>query len=223
MVGRLKAVACDMIGTTFSLEPLRSALTDIGLPEHMLEVWFARTLRDAFALAATYSFAPLRALFDSNLDELVRSYSISIEKSQKDQVLGQFAALPAHPDAAQAFGALRDADIPVLALTNGAAATTKKLLETANLQDFVKSTVSVDDIGVFKPRREIYHAARIAGVDPFEMALIASHAWDIHGAKNAGLLAGFVARGQQYPGTMKAPDVVGASLVEVSRALVRLR
>jgi 2-haloacid dehalogenase len=74
-----------------------------GLPGHILEIWFARTLRDAFALAATESFAPFRALLESNLDELARSHSVSMGPEQREQVLGQFAALPAHGDAAQAF------------------------------------------------------------------------------------------------------------------------
>ena len=222
MARGLKAVAFDMIGTTFWLEPLRSALTNIGFPEYVLEVWFAQTLRDAFALAATESFAPFRALFDANLDELARAHSIPIEKKQKEQVLGEFAGLPAYPDATQAFGVLRDSGVPIFALTNGAAASTKRLLERANLANLVVSVVSVEDIRVFKPRREIYHhAAKIAGVAPSEMALVASHAWDIHGAKNAGLLAGFVARGQIYPGTMNAPDGIGVSLLDVARALLQ--
>lgn len=212
-----------MIETTFSLEAVRAALIRLGFPGHALEIWFARTLRDAFALAASDSFAPFRALFDFNLEELGRSHAIALDQQQKEHVLRQFAALPAHPDAAEAFETLRDAGIPIFALTNGAAAGTEKLLEGASLREFVAGLISVDDIGVFKPRREIYHhAARIAGVMPSELALIAAHAWDIHGAKQAGLLAGFVARGQQYPGTMKAPDVIGKSLVEVARGLLKL-
>lgn len=223
MAQRPKAVAFDMIETTFSLEAVRAALLQIGFPEHALEIWFARTLRDAFALAASDSFAPFRALFDFNLEELARSYAIAIDGPQKDRVLGLFASLPAHPDAAEAFETLRDADIRIFALTNGAAAGTEKMLQGAGLRDFAAGLISVDDIGVFKPRREIYHhAARIAGVLPSELALIAAHAWDVHGAKQAGLVAGFVTRGQRYPDTMKAPDVIGASLVEVARGLVNL-
>lgn len=218
-----KAVALDIIETTFSLEAVRAALVQLGFPGNSLEVWFARTLRDAFALATTDSFAPFGALFDSNLEELARSHSIALAKQQKERVLEQFAALAAHPDAAQALQMLRDASIPVFALTNGAAANTEKLLDRADLKGFVAGVISVDEIRQFKPRREIYHhAAGIAGVLPSELALMAAHAWDIHGAKQAGLLAGFVARGQRYPSAMTPPDVLGTSLIEVARGLLRL-
>ena len=219
MVVRPKAVAFDIIGTTFSLEPVGTALAKIGFPEHALEIWFAWTLLDAFALAATETFAPFRDLFDSNLGELAQSQSLSLTTEQKEQVLGQFAALPAHTDAVQAFQTLSDAGIRIFALSNGAAATSRKLLERARLIDFVEQIVSVDDIRVFKPRRDIYlHAARVAGVAASEIALIAAHAWDVHGAKRAGLMAGFVARGQRFPDMMQAPDVIGDSLLDVARA-----
>jgi len=45
---------------------------------------------------------------------------------------------------------------------------------------------------------------------------VATHAWDVHGAKCAGLLTGFVARGQGFPATMAAPDIVGQSLADVA-------
>ena len=212
-----------MIETTFSLEAVQAALARLGFPGHALDVWFARTLRDAFALAATDSFAPFRALFDFNLGELARAHAITMGPRQKEHVLDQFAALAAHSDANEAFQILRDAGTPIFALTNGAAAGTEKLLKQANLRELVAGVISVDEIGVFKPRAQIYHhATRVAGILPSELALVAAHAWDVHGAKQAGLIAGFVARGQHYPHTMTMPDVIEASLVEVTRGLLKL-
>ncbi|MGQ0685488.1 HAD hydrolase-like protein [Bradyrhizobium sp.] len=106
----------------------------------------------------------------------------------------------------------------IIAISNGAAAVTKALLERANLMPFVDHIVSVDEVKVSKPRKDVYlHAARIATVDARELALVATHAWDVHGARAAGLMAGFVARGQRFPKTMNAPDVIGESLNEVAR------
>jgi FMN phosphatase YigB (HAD superfamily) len=59
------------------------------------------------------------------------------------------------------------------------------------------------------------HCARSAGVDPAALALVAAHAWDIHGAGHAGLITAYVARsGAPFPATMRAPDVTGSSLAE---------
>jgi 2-haloacid dehalogenase len=53
------------------------------------------------------------------------------------------------------------------------------------------------------------------------MALVATHAWDVHGAQCASLMTGFVARGQVFPSTMALPDVVGESLAEVAAELAQ--
>jgi 2-haloacid dehalogenase len=221
MPARAKVVAFDVIGTTFSLEPLRNDLVQLGFPAHMLELWFAQTLRDAFALAATGSFAPFRSVFEGTLDGLAASRFVRVTAEQKQQLMSRFGALPPHPDAAEAFLLLNGAGVRVFALSNGAAATSDSLLQKANLKPLVERVISVEDISVFKPRSEIYrHAAEVGGVAPSDMALVASHAWDVHGAKNAGLLAAFVARGHRFPSTMKAPDFIGESLSDVARQLI---
>ena len=85
---------------------------------------------------------------------------------------------------------------------------------------FVERVISGEDVKYSKPRKEVYlYAARSADVEAHQLALIATHAWDVHGAKAAGLVAGFVARGQQFPAVMNAPDVVGENLSDVARQL----
>ncbi len=72
------------------------------------------------------------------------------------------------------------------------------------------------------PRCEVYlQVASRAGIDPGRLVLVGAHPWDIHGAKAAGLMAGFVARGQPFPPIMMAPDVQGDTLAEVAGMLAR--
>jgi len=100
---------------------------------------------------------------------------------------------------------------------NGAAATTAALLERAGMASLVERVISVAGIRQWKPRRGLYlHAAEVLGVPPDRFALVATHAWDVHGAKRAGLVNGFVARGQGFSDFIAAPDIVGQSLMEVA-------
>ncbi|MGH9248903.1 MAG: HAD-IA family hydrolase, partial [Acidimicrobiales bacterium] len=81
-----------------------------------------------------------------------------------------------------------------------------------------------DDVRRWKPAPEIYlHAARTCRVTPGRVALVAAHAWDTHGARQAGLQTGWVARnGNRYPTIFTAPDVTGSGLGEVIDALLAL-
>jgi 2-haloacid dehalogenase len=217
-----KAVAFDIIETVFSLEPLRQGFVSLGLPPGALETWLGAGLRDAFALAATDRFAPFRSVLEGALDEVASHHDLAPSAKEKAQVLDRMKELPAHPDAEQAFQAIAAAGMRILALSNGAASATDALLKRAGLDRYVERVISVEEVELAKPRREVYlHAASLADVQPGELALVAAHAWDVHGARAAGLIGAFVARGKAFPASMLQPDVVGQSLAEVARKLVK--
>lgn len=223
MAARPRVVAFDIVETTFSLETLRPLLSAQGVPGACLEAWFARTLRDAFALAATDTYAGFRDIASATLAEVAREHGRDLDKVGLDAVLDGFGQLDPHSDAAEAFHVLRTSDIRIAALSNGAAETTQALLQRGGLADLVERVVSVAEIREWKPRRGLYlHAAEVLGVAAAELALVATHAWDVHGAKCAGLVTGFVARGQSFPDTMATPDVIGQSLVDVASRIAAM-
>src|SRR5258708_24907928 len=109
----------------------------------------------------------------------------------------------------------------VIPLPNGAVEVTRRLFDRAGLTPLVERMITTAEVGHWKPRREVYlHAASIMGVEPQKLALVAAHPWDTHGAKRAGLITGFVARGKPYPSAMAPPDAAGATLTEVASRLI---
>lgn len=220
MPKRPAIVAFDIIETVFSLQSLRARLEEAGADGGLLDLWFARSLRDAFALAATGGFAPFREVLKTTLADTLEEQGVSSSEDALDRVLQGFTELDPHADAMEAFDHLRQAGIRIMALSNGAASATESLLQRAGLRDRVERVVSIDEVGLAKPRREVYlHAARLAGVAPAEMTLVAAHPWDIHGARSAGLAGAYVARGRAFPAFMQAPDLQADSLVGIARAL----
>jgi 2-haloacid dehalogenase len=216
-------VAFDIMETVFSLESLRERFVVAGCPGSALDLWYAHILRDGLALNATGIYTPFAEVASSSLPPLFAQHGLPADPAAMARVLAGFAALLPHADAEAAFRHLRSAGIRILALTNGNAQNTQTLFRSAGLDRFVERIVSVEEVQQWKPRREVYlHAARCAGVEPQDCALVATHAWDIHGAGCAGLTTGFVSRGRPFPGTMMTPHVVGESLIDVARELVQL-
>ena len=223
MSRRPKVVAFDIIGTVFTMEPMRAALTDLGLPALALDLLYTAGLRDTFALAASHGFAPLQSVLAGCLDEILAMEGLTAPAERKHAVLGMMASLPAHEDAGAAFGVLADAGIRIVALSNGASKTTKGLLAAAGLDGLVERVLSVEEVKLSKPRPEVYlYAARAAGLAPAELALVAAHPWDIHGAGVADLLGAYVARGRPFSPALRAPDVTGETLLDVARQLAQL-
>jgi len=216
-----RVIAFDIIETVFPIEPLRPAFVEKGLPGQALELWFARALRDGFALAATDSYVPFRTLLFEGLCGFLRDAGHASAESAAAELLAGMGALSPRAEARAAFEAARHSGAGLVALSNGSQAATESLLQQAGLLGLVDRVVSVDEVRCFKPRREVYrHAASVTDHPPESLALVAIHPWDLHGAKRAGFATGFLTAGEPFPESMAAPDVRGGTLTEVVEQLV---
>lgn len=221
---RPTAVAFDVNETLFSLDRLGDAIEEAGLPGHALDLWFARSLKDGFALAATGTFEAFSALGRAHLVRIVRSYGVVDAEPVVDEVLAAFRDLDAYEDARPALELVRDEGLRAVTLTNGSAEITEILLQHNGLEGYVERCFDVAMAGHWKPRPEPYQlVARELGVAMEELALVAAHSWDVHGAKHAGLSTAWVSRleGETVPGILE-PDVRATNLVEAVQGLLQL-
>lgn len=217
-----RLVVFDAIETLFSLEPVRLELRQIGVGDRALETWFARLLRDAFALTAAGGYAGFRPLAEGALRSVLADHDVPATDEVLDRVFAAFSTLPIHADGPPALEAVVRAGIPVHILTNGTGDTTEQLLANAGVSHLVDAVLTVHDVGRWKPAPEPYlHAAGAGGVDPSEVALVAVHGWDICGARAAGLRTGWCSRLEHHLSPALGPaDATGDSLVAVVRSLL---
>ena len=221
MSRRPAVVAFDVIETLASLEPLRARLTQTGQPPGLLEAWYTRTLRDGMALSATGDYTGFTEVADAALRGLTH-YTISDD--QVAYVMAGFDELPAFPDALPAVTQLAEAGLRVACLTNGSASLISSFLDRAGLGSLVDRVISVGEVYRWKPAALVYlYATEVMDVPPEQMALVAAHDWDCHGAKRAGLITGWVSRKSGgFGAPFEPPDVVGEDLTEVAAKLLGL-
>lgn len=183
-----RVILFDVIETLFSLAPLKERFRRNGVAEQSAELFFAQLLRDAFALSAAGVFRPFPEIARGTLQVLLESQGQrEVDGTVKD-ILSVFGELPAHPDVKPALEAVRKAGVRAVLLTNGSRANTEKLVAGAGLTDLVDDVISIEAFEVWKPKAAVYQqACRQSGVSPEDATLIAAHAWDVHGAMQAGL------------------------------------
>jgi len=222
MESKPSVLVFDVIETLFSLESLKPRFQKVGLPAEALPLFFARMLRDAFASEVAGSYVPFRDIARATLRITAANYELAVDSTQIDDVIAGFAGLEPHPDVREAFERIHLAEVRILTLTNGSAENTVKLIANAGLADFVEKTISIDTVRHWKPHRDVYlHVVREASVDAGRIAMIAAHAWDTHGAKQAGLRTGWVQRAEKaYSAALSQPDAQGKTLVEVVERLL---
>jgi 2-haloacid dehalogenase len=188
MAKRPLVIAFDVIETMFPLEPVRQRLVDLGQPGHLLELWFARLLRDGFALVASNSYRPFGEIAASALHSVTAG---TLGDTAADRILAGFTELDPHPDVPPAVRHARQAGLRLVTLTNGSAHNTASLLRRAGIEDDIEQVLSVDDVRRWKPAPEIYrHVADSTRVPADRVALVAAHPRDTHGAHQAGLVTG---------------------------------
>jgi len=227
MSARPTVVAFDVNETLSDMEPLRARFVDIGAPEHLLEPWFAATLRDGIALAAAGAFAD----FSDVAADTLRTALSSVDDLRRDLedavafVLAGFSELDVHTDVPEGVWRLHQAGVRLVTLTNGSVAMSEAMLDRAGVLDRFERRMSVGEVRRWKPAAEPYlYAAAQCGVSVEQMALIAVHPWDTDGAKRAGFITGWLNRkGQPYPQCFREPDVTGPHLPAVADALLALR
>jgi 2-haloacid dehalogenase len=224
MPRRPLVIAFDVVETLFSLEQLGRYLETAGLPPDGLPLFFSQMLRDAIALDAAGTFKPFAEVAAATLGVIMANHGVRGGDGAAAEVVAHLAELPAHPDVQPALERAHAAGLPLVTLTNGSAANTRTLLSRAAVRDLVAKIISIDEVGHWKPHRDVYlHAVRSMRVEPDRMALVAAHAWDTHGAKQAGLVTGWVQRhDRRYSAAMSPPDVRGGTLVEVVEGLLAL-
>ena len=99
MAARPEVVAFDIIGTVFSMEPMRAELVALGLQPMALDLLYTAALRDTFALAATNTFAPFQSVLEGCLNELLAMEELNASPERTKAILDMMKALPPHGDA----------------------------------------------------------------------------------------------------------------------------
>lgn len=221
---RPSCVLFDVLGTLFTLDRPRHLLMDRGLPREAFDVWFNRVLRDGLALDATATFVPFEAVARECLQVLTLQAGWPLGDGDLADVMAALRELDPVDDAAFTLSRLAAEGVTVGVVSNGGRAATSALLARAGLERYVAHVVGIDDVGHWKPRPEVYtRALEVVGHRPRDVALVAAHAWDLHGAHEVGLTTGWVGRlERRYSATMARPHVHGRTLADVVAALLAL-
>ena len=224
MPGQLDVVVLDVNETLSDMEPLRARFTDVGAPAHLLDTWFASTLRDGFALAASGAARPFPQVAAAVMRGLLSQcpgLRVPLEPAV-GQVLAGFPELDVHPDVPAGLRLLVAGGLRLVTLTNGSLTQSQGLLERAGLAALVEQRLSVDDAGRWKPHPDAYaYAARQCGVPLERCAMVAVHPWDLWGASQVGMTTGWVDRqGSPWPEVFTAPDARGTDFSAMARALL---
>lgn len=212
-MARPRAIVLDVNETLFSLDALEPVFEELGLPG-AVNVWFARTLRNGFALTCLGEYRTFPEVAAGALESLNPG---RVRRSDIDTLLEAFGTLRPHPDVPIALNRLRDSGIAMVTLSVGSAANVERLFEAAGLTHAVDVHLSCSSVERWKPAAEPYvFACERLRLPPEDVWMVAAHAWDISGAKAVGMNTAWISRLEgTFDSNFGEPDVGARDLVEL--------
>ncbi len=175
--------------------------------------------RRALTLTTVGEFRPFREVARAALQTTLAQ--LELEVSRAEEVLAGLSEVEPHEDVAAALDRLAREDARIVALTNSGAEQTEQILSQANLLDRFERVVSVSEVEAYKPDcRPYQHVVKELGIAADQATLVAAHAWDLVGARAAGLDAVWVKRlERRWPLPLLEPRTA-ASLLEAVEILL---
>ena len=171
------------------------------------------------------AWATIDVLHRQILDDLLPRFGLeSLSEGERDQFNRAWHRLAAWPDSVAGLARLRSAFVTTT-LSNGNVALLVNLTRGADLR--FDCVLSAELIGRFKPDLEVYRAgARLLGLAPSQVMLVAAHPRDLAAAQQAGLKTAYIPRPDEHGpgGWMEATgqtrfDLVAPDLMAMANQL----
>ena len=140
----------------------------------------------------------------------------SVDRLLRGDLLDCYFKLDAFPDARSVLSTLKSRGDGTAILSNGTPPMLAAVVAAAGLKDLLDAVLSVDAIGMFKPRPEVYAlVTRHFPVAPAEVTFVSSNRWDAMGATAFGFRTAWVNRAKapveygDFPPAATVSDLTG--------------
>lgn len=194
----IKAIYFDMNETLLDLSSLQIQFDKYFDSEFVLKYWFTKLLHSSCVMGAVESYRDFGELSEVALESLFFESNKVLTPSAKKEILGEFRKLPAYIDVLPSLELLRENNIRIVAISNSSLTMIKEQLSNAGIIGFFDSYYSVDQVEKYKPFKNIYHSVcKDEGLTVDEVIMVATHDWDLFGAKSAGLKTAYIERKRQ--------------------------
>ena len=218
----IKAVFFDVNETLLNLSLLKAQFDKHFNDKYVLKYWFTKLLYSSSIMGIMDEYRNFGELADVALENLFFENNKRLSAETKAEILGEFRRLPAYDDVIPALEILREKNIRAIAVSNSSLAMIEEQLTNAGIKDKFDSYYSVDSVKKYKPFKDIYqYSAKQEGLKVEDITMVATHDWDLFGAKKAGLSTAYVKRKEEvyHPYYLKA-DFSNSNLPDLIHQII---
>jgi 2-haloacid dehalogenase len=217
-------IGVDVYGTLVDPLAMSDHLRTItgDAAERLAEQWRAKQLEYTFRRTAMGLYANFDVCTRQALQFVLASARLSLSALEQDRLVALYEQLDAYPDAIAGLRKLRDRGYTLMAFSNGVEATVRRLLKHGGLLPHLDGIITVDQIATFKPDPRVYaYLAERLQRNQSDTWLVSSNAFDVIGAKAAGLKAAWIRRNPTsvFDTWGIEPDLIAADVIELAEQM----
>lgn len=191
----IKAVLFDMNETVLNLSLLQKKFDEYFEDKFVLKYWFTKVLHSSTVLGGMDEYTDFGKLTEAALESVFIESGKELTDKTKQDMLGAFRKLPAYDDVPKALKLLKENKIKVIAVSNSSLEMIEEQLTNADIINLFDSYYSVDSVEKYKPFEAIYNdVVTKENLKTDETVMVATHDWDLFGAKKAGLKTAYIKR-----------------------------
>ena len=210
----------DAFGTLFKTSEIDAELQKIAKDktENLLSIWRKKQLEYTWLRNQMDQYAPFSQVTKEALD-----YSMRINDLRNPRIFDLL--LPIY-DSPNLIGGVREAldsfqEKTICILSNGTRSMLENGVQKTGIGNFINHIFSVDDIGIYKPRKEVYQMMfDQLEVSKNEVLFFSSNQWDVSGASNFGLDSVWVNRNNEVREGLPFGKVLEISDLEKLRSFL---
>jgi 2-haloacid dehalogenase len=214
----VEACVFDAYGTLFDFAAAAKGCRDVlgDSIDRLTALWREKQLQYTWLRALQGRHADFWQVTGEALDFALET--LAIEKSGlRDRLMNLYLTLDAFPEVPDVLKRLKQAGLRTAILSNGSPKMLDVAVTAAGLGSLLDAVLSVEAVGVYKPRPKVYQlAVDRLGIPAAAIAFQSSNAWDAYAASAFGMQVVWCNRYDQRPERLPgAPDRVIKSLAEL--------
>jgi 2-haloacid dehalogenase len=194
------ACAFDAYGTLFDVHSAVVRHADQVGPDAALvsRLWRSKQLEYTWVRSLMRDHADFWTCTEQALAFALASFGLGHRGDLKAALMDAYRMLAPYPEVRAMLVRLREMGVRTAILSNGTPTMLRAAVASAALDDLDLPIFSIEQAGIYKPDASVYRLASDGlGLAAERIAFLSANAWDVAGARAAGLRAVWVNRTQQ--------------------------
>ncbi len=208
----------DAYGTLFDFNAAAARFEDDlgGKAAQLSDIWRMKQLQYTWLRSLMDDYRDFWTVTGEALDFALDAVAIR-DETIREKLMNAYLTLDVYSEVPETLQKLKSAGVRTAILSNGSPEMLKTAVEGAGIADWLDASLSVEEVGIYKPHSSVYQlAVDRLGVEAARISFQSSNSWDAVGAAHFGFRVAWCNRfGQPDEQLPAQPDVQIKTLAEL--------